>query len=54
MRNIIFSEVNAYHKQLSNIIKYLLEHTENDQDEIRQASEFLNLKICELYKRRHM
>ena len=51
---IIFSVVNNHHKRFANLTKYLLEHSESEHDEIKKACEFLNLKICALYKVRHI
>ena len=51
---IIFSVVNAKHKQFASLTEYLLENSETEHKEIERAVEFLNRKICELYKIRHV
>lgn len=54
-KNIVFSDVNFHHKRLEALTKYLLEHNTNASThtiaEIKAASEYLNTKIVELYKR---
>ena len=51
---IIFSVVNTKHKQFASLTEYLLENSETEHEEIKKATEFLNRKICELYKVRHI
>jgi len=54
-KNIVFSELNFHHKRLEALTNYLLEHNAKASThtihEIKVASEYLNDKIVELYKR---
>ena len=49
---IVFSDVHRYMEQLERVKKYLLEHTNDLENEIDEAYNTLNLQLVGLYKRR--
>lgn len=50
---IVFNDVHRHMVQLERIRDYLLDHHEEGAAEIEDAYQVLNLRLVDLYKKRH-